>query len=368
MPTVAVVGAGADLREWDHVVDGVAGSDVAQMSGWARLRRLAGFDALHLLVREDGRIVGGAQVLHRRIPLFGRIGYVPYGPVVGVTGERRAAVRRAVCAGLAGLADDHFRMLFVQPGLGDDDVAHELRRHGMRPSAAQVAPPASARIDLTRDVEALRRGLSSRLQRWTRRWAERGVTVRRATAQDVPTVARLLADTGRHQGFAAFSAEYLCALDHHLGRTGHAVTFLGEVDGRPAAVDVLTIAGGVAKARLVGLDRAGPAAALSVPAAVRWEAMLWAKAEGHHWFDVGGFGRASADAVLDDPHVDVQALPGPDRYKLRLGAVPFRYPTAVERIPSRTVRAAYDAVARSDRGRRGLDAARRRLRGGAAGR
>ena len=52
--------------------------------------------------------------------------------------------------------------------------------------------------------------------------------------------------------------------------------------------------------RLRGLDRSAPAARLlSVPAAITWEAMRLAKAQGLRWFNFGGLRAPTLRALLD---------------------------------------------------------------------
>ena len=64
-----------------------------------------------------------------------------------------------------------------------------------------------------------------------------------------------------------------------LAPAGHVVLFIGEVHGTPMAAELYTACGGMLRLRLRGLDRSGQAARLSVPAAITWEAMRWAKAQ-----------------------------------------------------------------------------------------
>lgn len=63
--------------------------------------------------------------------------------------------------------------------------------------------------------------------------------------------------------------------------------------------------------RLRGLDRSAPAAQLlSVPAAITWEAMRWAKAQGLRWFDFGGLRAPTLRALLDGETDSEQAASG----------------------------------------------------------
>ncbi|MBW0110133.1 GNAT family N-acetyltransferase [Pseudonocardia sp. KRD-182] len=368
--TASVDPGPAARAEWDALVAADPAGDVAQLSGWAVLRGEAGFEPLHVLARLRGAVVGGALVLCRRLPVGGRVGYVSYGPLVGPgldDGDRRA-VLQALCAGLERVGRERTRMLFVQPPEGGEDVTRALLARGFRGSDAGIAPAASLRVNLTVGEDELRRGLSRRLRTWTNQWPARGVSVRRGGAADLALLAGLLGDTARHQGFTPFSAAYLEILHRELVATGRAVVFVGEVDGAAVAADVVTVCGDSAKVRLVGLDRSSAATHLNVPGAIRWESMKWAKADGRRWFDFGGLQTASVDVLFAEGGVDVEALAGPDRYKVKFGGVPFRYPPAVELVPSPVVRGAYDMVRRSTQGRRLLDLTKRRIRGGPASR
>lgn len=128
----------------------------------------------------------------------------------------------------------------------------------------------------------------------------------------------------------------------------------------------MTTSGGVLKARVTGYDRSEAATRLLVPGAVRWNAIRWAKASGHRWFDFGGLGESSVRALLSEHRVSRTELAGPDQYKVSFGGSAYRYPPAVELISSPVLRAAYDLFRSSEAGRRVLVRVRTVLRGGRA--
>jgi hypothetical protein len=74
------------LQRWDGLVAATPGTDVAQLSAWADVRRHAGFRPILALAEDADGPVGGALVLHRRLPALGSIGYLPLGPVLPAGG------------------------------------------------------------------------------------------------------------------------------------------------------------------------------------------------------------------------------------------------------------------------------------------
>lgn len=359
-PDAAMIGA------WNDLVRNSPYADVAQLSAWMRVRAFAGFSAEYVFAHRGPTLLGGALVLTRRLPVVGRLGYVPYGPVIAGSAPRGEVVA-ALATALREATRKRLRMLFVQPPYAADDMSVELLRTGFRPSRAGIAPAASLRLDLTKSEDELRRGLRRRLQRWTRTWPARGVDVREGTSEDVGLLARFHAGTAAYQSFTPTAADYLQVLHDELAVEGHVRLLVGQVDGTPVAARLFTVCGGVVKDRFAGMDRSSEAARLNVPAAIYWEAIRWAKAEGHRWFDLGGTDPSSLAALSDHRPAASLMLSGSQAFKASFGAEPFRYPQPMERISSPVLRASYDVFQRWATGRRLVNQAVHLLRVGRAG-
>lgn len=360
--TTAAVGLdGGDALAWDKLVSDVPGGDVTQLSGWARVRAAVGYRALYLLAHRGGELVGGAQLLLRRIPLLGEIGYVSYGPLVA-EGVSRELVVPALVEALDKLARTKLRALFVQPVHGDD-VSAQLLARGFRRSTAGVAPACTVRLDLSQSEDELRAGLSKRIRRWTGKWERSGVRVRRGGPSDIGVLSGLIAQTAAHQGFSELSEDYVRNLYQEFAPSGHAEIFVGEVDGTPVAAELFTACGGVLRCRLTGLDRSSPAIRLSVTSALDWEALRWAKANGFAEFDLGGLSPAGA-AVVEREGFSSSSLEGPDRFKVGFGGRLHRYPQAVELISSPVLRITYDKLRSASFGRTVVDWVRTFMRQG----
>lgn len=356
----------AALRAWDQLVDAIPGNDVSQLHAWSRVRGMAGFEPLHVFAHREGTLVGGAQILFRRLPLLGAIGYVSYGPVLAVQGPERAHVLSLLGRALTDLGRRHLKVLFVQPPEGADDLGPVLLRGGFRPSTAGIAPVGSVRVDLRASEEELRKKLRNRRLRRlakTRGGEAKGVRLRIGDAQDVSILVELMGSTAARQGFEPMSADYLRTMYQELAQLGHAALFIGEIDGVPVASHLYTACGDTFKFRLTGFDRERDVARVGVPGVLHWEALLWAKDHGYRWFDLGGLNEASLRAVLDGDG-DRGAIPTHDRFKLTFGGTPYRYPPAVELISSPWVRSVLDLGRHWPVGERLLAKAGRALRGG----
>lgn len=339
----------ATLAAWNGLVARTPGTDVTQLSAWATIRALAGYRPLYVFAFRGRVLVGGALVLRRRLAGVLSIGYVPYGPVIEAGVVDRSAVVARLVAALVGLADQH-RLLFIQPPEGAEDVSVALLARGFRPSRAGIAPAGSYRLDLTPPLEVIRAGFSKRLKSWTNRWQAKGVCVRRGDEADLPLLVELMAETGRRQGFAPPPLEYVRTLYRELDALGMVALFVGEVHGRPVSADVVTVCAGMVRGRLGGFRAEGEAAKLSVPAAVRWRIIGWARERGYRYLDFGGLPERMLADMLDRGIHASDDWPNAQRSKLQFNGEPFRYPTPVERIRPAALRIAYDYVSDHDDG------------------
>lgn len=347
------------LAQWDCIVRTSPGTDVTQLSAWARLRGRAGYTPEYLLAYHRSRLVGGALVLCRRLVGMARIGYLPYGPVISPDAPCPEPIRHALEDAVVAVGNELW-MLFVQPPEDGHELSQGLLRRGFRPSQAGIAPAGSMRVDLRGSEQELRARAKRRLRPATR-WAANVVTVRHGDERDIALLAKLVACSAFAHGYRPYSLDYLQTMYQEL--TGQVVLFVGEVNGTAVAADLVTTCGDMVRGRLIGFDRIGQSSRLGVPAAVTWEIIRWAKAQGYRWYDFGGLPQPALRDMIDlgirhNPH-----WPSTTHAKLGWGATAFRYPPPVELIRPSLVRIAYDTLRRYDRDQRLTSTARQLLRG-----
>jgi lipid II:glycine glycyltransferase (peptidoglycan interpeptide bridge formation enzyme) len=352
------------LRAWDSLVQRTPGTDVTQLSAWARVRTVVGFSPLYLMAQQRELLAGVALILTRPLPMVGAVGYVPYGPVIDPGVVEPQPVRRALAAALRHLPHSHrVRMLFVQPPEGAESLNEELMGRGFRLSSAEITPRGSIRVDLTQDLADIRSRFGRRLRSWSNRWESRGVTVTLGQESDLPLLIRLMACTADRHGFTPFPPHYVVHLYRELAAGDNVALFIGRVHGVPVAADLVTICGDMVRGRLTGFDRFGEAARLSVPAAIRWHIVQWGRERGLRWLDFGGLATETLDALLNGQGAGAHISPA-DQPKLTFGGQPFRYPPAVDLVTPGLVRTGYDLAWRSNRGRRTIEAVSEALRFG----
>jgi hypothetical protein len=139
------------------------------------------------------------------------------------------------------------------------------------------------------------------------------------------------------------------------------------VHGKPVSADVVTMVGGatagMVRGRLGGFDDSGAAGKLSVPAAVRWEIIKWAKEVGYRYLDFGGLPDQMLTDMIDSGLHSSEEWPSAQRGKLQFNGSPFRYPPPVELIRPTLIRHGYDFAIRHQLGRRVFTYAKNLLRG-----
>lgn len=275
--------------EWDDFVINHPNGSILQTTNWARLKNRFGWSSQRVWMRRDGRLVGGAQVLFKSVAIgIVKMGYIPHGPLVDWSdGEQvevlfnyidQAAFQRG-----AGI-------LKLEPRIWQDEIPGEtwsavFDRHGCVASPDTIQPPRTILIDLRPSEEHILAAMKQKTRYNIRLAEKKGVTVREASAADLPAFIRLMQFTGRRDGFGIHQPQYYQAA-FELFAPDHAALFLAEFEGKPLA-GVMVFAWGKTAAYFYGAS--SDEERQRMPAyAVQWAAMRWAKRRGCTTYDLWG--------------------------------------------------------------------------------
>lgn len=331
--------------DWDAFVERRADGHALQTSAWAMLKSRFGWSAGRVAVLEGNRVVAGASVLFRRLPLgLATLAYVPKGPLIDWDNPLHVS---ALWEGLDALCRDrHAFALKLEPDLVDDErrTTNDKGRlpppnlcpssFVLRPSSP-IQPRRTILLDLTKTEEELLAGMNQSTRRNIRLAARRGVVVREGTPDDLPTFYSLMQTTGERDRFGIHSFDYYRAAFELFVPRGWARLFVAEVheaglEPVPAAA-IMVLALGHKAWYMYGAS--GNEHRERKPNhALQWEAIRWAKSRGCTTYDLWGIPDEDQVALESKFQDEDSGLWGVYRFKRGFGGRVVRYVGALDRV------------------------------------
>jgi lipid II:glycine glycyltransferase (peptidoglycan interpeptide bridge formation enzyme) len=330
---------------WDRFVAAAAGGDLVQSTAWAEAKRALGFAVEPVVVRRGGEIVGGAQIVIRRVGPLGGVGYVARGPLAAPG----SAITEVLDAVETAARARRVRHLVIQPPEGGETLASALAARGYDAGAPEVTPSASLRIDLSRSLEQIQAGMTSSKRNQLRRSQRGGVEVQPAGADALDLFHEMHLATAARQGFTPLSRAYLQAQWDALHPRGCVRIFVARHGGRPLAAIWVTAFAASATYRLPAWT--GEGRELQPNVACQWAAIGWARASGFRWYDFGGIERRHLELIVAGRPLPDSFHRSPDALKRELGGEPVCLPAARQRtfnpLARAVVRALYPRLSRN---------------------
>lgn len=277
-------------HEWDSFVSLSPQGHLLQSSRWGKLKSLFGWSYDLVVVRQGGRIVGGAQVLFRRWPVIGRIlpmtiGYVPKGPVLDYDTQD---LLETLLAAVDKLCRQRGAVwLKIEP---DQPYSTTLEARllvaGFQHSRQTVQPQSTIVIDLSSGMEASLSRMSAKT-RYNIRLAERkGVRVVVGNAADVEKFYRLTLETSHRDRFPVHSLTYYQKA-YELFKEIDAVELFLAFFGDQLLAGLMAFAIGKKAWYLYGASSDEERHRMPNHA-LQWAAMNWAWGKGCDYYDLWG--------------------------------------------------------------------------------
>lgn len=320
----------ASNPDWDAFVAAAPGGGYQQTSAWGQVKAVVGLRAVRLLVHDEGRLVGGFQLLKRSIARVGAIAYVPRGPLAAdpTTSEHLLDALELLCA------QERIGHMTVQPAPGHDDLAGELRRRGYTPGNVDVTPRATTLVALAgRTDDDMLGAMRATTRRRVRQGLRQDIAVRVGGVEDLPVLQRLLESTGARQGFAAYPRRYHESMWRAFGGEHDGARLLvAERDGQALSCALLLGVGDTLVYKIGAWDAAaGPGRPNEL---IHWDAMRWGRDRGFARYDFDGIGLPAAQALQAGAPLPEDAT-GVTFFKLGFGGSVAIYPAAHDLARSR---------------------------------
>jgi peptidoglycan pentaglycine glycine transferase (the first glycine) len=332
--------ATTDAGAWQDFVASHPAGHLLQTWTWGELKSRFGWQVARLGLTEDGRLVGGAQVLLRPLPGGWSIAYIPKGPLVDWANALQVD---HLLDGLHQLCHSR-RCIFlkVEPPVEDGAWAGEtLLRHGFRPLAPTVQPPRTILVDLLPEEQAILAAMKQKSRYNIRLAARRGVTVREGNANDLPTFYRLMQITGQRDGFGIHLPDYY-ETAYEIFAPQHAALLVAEVGNDPVA-GLMAFTHGATAYYLFGAS-SDVHRELMPTYLLQWEAMRWARGRGCSQYDLWGIPDAdeqTLEAQFAGQSAEASGLWGVYRFKRGFGGRISRSIGAFDYVYSRSLYRAY---------------------------
>ena len=304
-------------EEWDRFVD-EANGHALQTWGWGEVKAKHGWRAERIFVEQGGEVLGGAQILRRKLPLFGAMLYVPRGPVV-----KDEKNREAVLAGLAEWAEKYRGQavcLNVEP-----DWREMPKKSGKwRKSRNRILLAETTVVDLTRDAEKLLAEMPKKRRQDIKKYLKSGLKLEKVEKKaDFLGALEIYKEIGRRAKFNLHEDSYYVDIWQEMG----AHQWLGVVKNEKKEVIAFQwalLAGENGFALFAGVGEEGRRRRIN--AGVKWECMGILREMGIKNYDFNG--------LLND---------GINEYKLAFGGEEVRLCGAWE-LPLSSLYAVYSKI------------------------
>jgi lipid II:glycine glycyltransferase (peptidoglycan interpeptide bridge formation enzyme) len=285
-------------EEWDAFVANHPNGSILQTTNWARLKNRFGWSSQRVWMRENGRLIGGAQVLFRSVGLgVIKLGYVPHGPIVNWRDPEQvnvllnyidqAAYKRG--AGLVKLEPRLWQDAMPAAEWDTICAAHELDT-----DTDTIQPPRTILIDLRPSLDDILAGMKQKTRYNIRLAEKKGVTVREGSEKDIPAFYRLMQTTGERDSFGIHQPTYYGAA-HQIFVPEQATLLIAEYEGRMLA-GAMVFALGKTAAYFYGASSDEERQRMPTYA-VQWAAIRWAKARGCQVYDMWGIPDAAEEEL-----------------------------------------------------------------------
>jgi peptidoglycan pentaglycine glycine transferase (the first glycine) len=278
---------------WDRFVAAADPGSYLQLSGWARVKAVNGWQSIRMLVDRGSVPAVGAQVLLRRPrPMPWAFAYAARGPVTtswtpDTMGEFTAHVR-AARNGRQRISHLRIDPEIEADGPLDQDgsLRRSFRTAGWRPSSP-IQPNATRIIDLAPDEETLWGDLRKKWRQYVNKARSAGVTVSDAEGDALPEFYRVYRETADRAGFLIRTEQAYRDIWEAYRPTGNArLLFARGTDGDALATLFLVRAGTRVVEPYGGMTAAGGESRANY--LLKWEAIRTSREQGATSYDLWG--------------------------------------------------------------------------------
>lgn len=281
-----------DRQYFDNYIASVPKGHILQSYEWGEVKARTGWEAIRLMVEDDGVPVAAVSLLKRKIPLIGKsIFYATRGPVWDITDEKvfdfllaeikkQAKIHKAIFLKIdpdIKADNETFRRMLLQRGFTSAETGEGFEG---------VQPKYVFRLDITPDEETLLANMHSKTRYNIRLASRKGVVIKEGTKADLPEFYRILKETCERDKFLVRNYSYFEDMWTYLVERGLAKIFMAEYEGQYIAGTLALIFG--EKAWYLYGASSNAHRNVMPNYLIQWTMIQWAKANGCTLYDFRG--------------------------------------------------------------------------------
>jgi len=306
-------------EEWDNYLSEDPYAQHEQTSYFSRLRKASHFDSFRLLARENGRIVGGVQVLLQDT-LFGPIGIFSQGTISDVG---RCDVAKALISALDKEALNRKLTRLEITACRENGFSDLFKEKRFVPCQPPSQKYYVGMIDLSQDSEAIFNNMNKSTRYKIRHAEKNGVHIQMGGRNDLEDFYSVHCKTAAYKNFPIFPIDYFYYLWDLFGEKQKLFLFLARKNNIVVSSIITTVIGNRLYFGWGGIDRSQNENKAN--SLLHWTAIQHSQSMGLKWYDFGSFNPASEKNVsVFKRSFGVQAVPCFALSKLYQETAPIR--------------------------------------------
>lgn len=304
-----------DDLAWDEFLAAQPAGHHVQSSPWGQLKAKYAWQVVRIIATECGHIVGGAQVLMRRLPVWGRVGYITRGPVVA---SGRHDVMEALFDRIEQVARaKRLLILSIEPPAHESLYMQPLNVRQFRPSSFYVIPPTTVVVDLRQSEDEV----LAQFKRGTRYNVglalRKGIVVREGNETDLPKLFEWMKDTAAENPYYFYDLAYYQEAWRLFAPRGMLKLLMACFEDEPIS-GIIVLALGHWAVYKWGAS-SGAHLAKKPNDLLQWHGIRWSRDKGCHYYDLGGITPSVAEALQRGEEPPEGKGTGIARFKLGFG-------------------------------------------------
>jgi peptidoglycan pentaglycine glycine transferase (the first glycine) len=271
----------SDKEQWDEYVLENGGHPL-QLWGWGQVKAAHGWTAERIFAfdtdaEDHDHIVGGAQVLIRKLPLpFRSFAYVPRGPIV------EGPFRNEFLEALAKIVKRDYRSvaLSIEPNSFEFDAPA-----GWKKSTNRILSPDTILLDINKGESDLLADMAKKTRQYIRKSAAEGITIKQVRTKDeLDECLHIYRQTAERAKFNLHRNQYYFDVFNLM--QDHSPVFAAYLEGKPVAFLWMAISADTAYELYGGMNEDGQR--LRANYALKWHVIRKVREWGLTQYDFGG--------------------------------------------------------------------------------